>query len=374
MREGFLVFFVGTVAEYIKLFPIIEEAKKQSAHFKVIVSGQNEIKDTDIAKKTSLKIDLQLSSEEDIVKNVFGLFYWFFKTVFSSKKKIKNAFSDVDFENSVMVVHGDTLSTVMGAVLAKKLKMKLAHVEAGLRSHHLLEPFPEEIDRLIVSKKADIDFCQGDLAVSNLKNSKGQVINTKYNTIIDAIGFAEKAQGNNPIFEKLNGVPYGVFVIHRQENLLKKHLVNSIVEKAIEISKDIKIVFVLHQITENTLKKYNLYDRLCENENILITRRMDYFDFTKVLMNSSFVITDGGSNQEELNYMGKPTLVLRTATERNEGLGKNAVMYDGDFERISEFSKTYTNFACDKTVPDFSPSECICNHLIEIQKGGNKNE
>jgi len=374
MREGFIVFFVGTVAEYIKLFPIIEEAKKQSAHFKVIVSGQNEVADTDIAKQTDLKIDLQLSSEKDIVKNVFGLFYWFFKTLLTSKKKINKAFEDVDFKKSVMVVHGDTLSTVMGAVLSKKLKMKLAHVEAGLRSHHLFEPFPEEIDRLIVSKLADYNYCQGELAVSNLKNSKGLVINTEYNTIIDAINYSENVETHNPLVEQLKNTDYGVFVIHRQENLLKKHLVESIVEKAVEISKDIKIVFVLHQITENYLKKYNLYDRLCVQENIIITRRMDYFDFTKVLMNSRFVITDGGSNQEELNYMGKPTLVLRTATERNEGLGKNALMYDGDFEKINEFSRDFSEFGCERIKADYSPSEKICNHLVCLQRDGISNE
>lgn len=373
MREGFIVFFVGTVAEYIKLFPIIEEAKKQSARFKVIASGQNEIYGTDIAKLTNLEINLQLSNEDDIVKNVFGLFYWFFKTMLTSKKKIKNAFEDVDFEKSIMVVHGDTLSTVMGAVLAKKLKMKLAHVEAGLRSHHLFEPFPEEIDRLVVSKISDINFCQGELAALNLAKAKGKVINTKYNTIIDAIDYAKPVQTHNPVFEKLNGAPYGVFVIHRQENLLKKHLVENIVEKAIEISKDIKIVFVLHQITENTLKKFNLYDRLCEQKNIIVTRRMGYFDFTKVLVKSSFVVTDGGSNQEELNYIGKPTLVLRYATERNEGLGENAVMYDGDFEMITYFSKNYQNFRREAVKTDSSPSECICNYLIDMQKDDNEN-
>ena len=79
------MFFIGTVAEYIKLFPVLEEVKKKGIAYRVISSGQNRIDTTDIARVTELNIDLSLSREEDIVKNVFGLFYWFFNTTAKSK-------------------------------------------------------------------------------------------------------------------------------------------------------------------------------------------------------------------------------------------------------------------------------------------------
>ena len=92
-----IVFFIGTTAEYIKVFTIIEELKMKNIPVKVIASGQNEIIQTDIAQKTNLKIDLQLSYEKDIVKNVFGLFSWFFKTMYKAPQIIKENLLDVDF-------------------------------------------------------------------------------------------------------------------------------------------------------------------------------------------------------------------------------------------------------------------------------------
>ena len=365
MSQKCIVFFIGTVAEYIKLFPVLEEVKKKGIAYRVISSGQNRIDTTDIARITALNIDLSLSSEEDIVKNVFGLFYWFFNTTAKSKRIIKEKLKDIDFENSVMVVHGDTLSTVMGALLGKRLKMKVAHIEAGLRSGRLFTPFPEELDRLFVSRLADYNFCQGETAVNNLKKSKGEVVNTKYNTIIDAITYAKTQPSDNAVFDSLESGNYGVFVLHRQENLLNHRLVNKVVDTAIQVSKKQRLVFVMNQITEDTLKKLKLYNKLCSSENIIAVRRMDYFDFMKLLIGSEFVITDGGSNQEELSYMGKPTLILRTATERSEGIGENALLYGGDFNEISRFVETYHSYNRSFISAEASPSEIICDYLSE---------
>ena len=369
MNRKYVVFFIGTVAEYIKLFPVMEAVKKRNLPYKVIASGQNEIITTDIAKATELNIDLQLSSEKDIVKNVFGIFSWFFRTLSGSKKKILAAFDDVDFESSIMVVHGDTLSTVMGAVLARRLGMRLGHVEAGLRSGHLLTPFPEEIDRLYVSTLTDYNYCQGVDAVKNLKNSKGEIIDTGYNTILDAASYAESLTPASEINSLVKGSSYCIFVIHRQENLLQSKLVEQVVNKAIEVSMRKKVVFVMHQITENTLRKLNLYNKLAEQDNILMVRRVEYFDFMKLLIGSDFVITDGGSNQEELSYLGKPTLILRKATERREGIGSNAVMYEGHLERINTFIDSYEQYIRPRIETDVSPSEIICKHLeAELNK------
>lgn len=366
MSERCIIFFIGTVAEYIKLFTVIEEVKKAGLPYKIILSGQNEILGIDISNATSLCVDLQLSYEKDIVKNVFGLFFWFFKTLIKSKKTIREVLCDVDFKNSVFVVHGDTLSTVMGAVLAKELGSELCHVEAGLRSHHWFSPFPEEIDRHIVSTLADYNFCQGELCLNNLYKYHGEAINTKYNTIIDALFYSKQIQSKNENILNLANKSYCVFVVHRQENLLKTSLVRHIINKVIEISQKKTVVFILHQITKNTLIKLNLLEKLKNTENVILLDRMEYFDFMKLLENSDFVITDGGSNQEELHYMGKPTLVLRSATERDEGLGQNATLYNDDFDLIDNFIDEYKKYNCEETVPDILPSKIICNKLATI--------
>ena len=366
MSERSIIFFIGTVAEYIKLFTVIEEVKKAGLPYKIVLSGQNEILGIDIANATSLHADLQLSFEKDIIKNVFGLFSWFFKTLIKSKRTIRKVLCDVDFKNSVFVVHGDTLSTVMGAVLAKELGSELCHVEAGLRSHRWFSPFPEEIDRHLVSTLADYNFCQGELGLNNLSKYHGEAINTKYNTIIDALFYSKQIQSENENILNLADKSYCVIVVHRQENILKPGLVRHIVNKVIEVAQKKTVVFILHQITKNTLVKLNLLEILENTENVILFDRMEYFDFMKLLENSDFVITDGGSNQEELHYMGKPTLVLRSVTERDEGLGKNAILYNDNLELIDSFIDEYKKYSCEETVPDILPSEIICNKLATI--------
>ena len=363
MSEKNIVFFIGTIAEYIKLFTVIEAVKKSGIPYKVIASGQNEIRNSDIARATSLHIDLQLSNEADITKNVFGLFYWFFKYTLKSAKTIRESFNNIDFENSIMVVHGDTLSTVMGAFLAKKLHMKLAHVEAGLRSRHWFTPFPEEIDRHIVSKMSDINFCQGSLSMKNLSKARGQSVDTHFNTIIDGLEYSHNKQSDNAFIDKTVSTSYGLFIMHRQENLMNRHLVEFVVNKAIEISNNKPIIFILHTITKNYLIKYNLLEKLNDSPNITLMDRLDYFDFMKLLQNSDFVITDGGSNQEELYYMGKPTLILRKATERDEGLGLNAVLYEGNQDIINDFIRNYQSYTRDPITCDRSPSGLIADVL-----------
>ena len=360
------IFFVGTTAEYIKVFTVMEHLLKKGVDVRVIASGQNEIIKTDIAKNTKLKIDLQLSKEDDIVKNAVGLFSWFFKTMKTAAQKIKESLLDIDFKNSVMIVHGDTVSTVMGALVGKKLGMKIAHIEAGLRSHNIFSPFPEEIDRNIVSKLADFNFCQNQDACNNLTKVKGKVINTEYNTIIDALNFSYNIPCENVKVKEILKDNYSVFVLHRQENLLKSSLVKDVVSIIIERAKTEKVVFILHTITKNTLQSLGLLETLKKTPNVILFDRVEYFDFMKLLSSAKFVITDGGSNQEELSYMGKPTMIVRTSTERIDGIGQNIIMYNKNTENIKKFIQEYEKYRRELTVYKTSPSEIIANNILEV--------
>ena len=366
MKEKNIIFFIGTTAELIKLFPIILNLKKENISYKIIASGQNNFTNSDIVKKTNLKIDLELSNEDSIKKNAVGLFSWFGKTLILAKRKIVKAFPDVDFERSIIVVHGDTISTVMGAILGKMLKAKVAHVEAGLRSGHILIPFPEEIDRNIVSYIADYSYAPGDWAASNLEKYNSEVINTKTNTIVDALTISNDFELENNCIKDILEDDYAVFVNHRQENLMNKRLVTKIVNQAIETAKTKKVVFILHKITEDTLVSMGLLGKLKLNDNIMLLKRVEYFDFMKLLQGSDFVITDGGSNQEELYYMGKPTLIIRTRTERKEGLGENAILFNNNFDLITDFSKNFNKYKRNIINPSRSPSDIISESLNRI--------
>lgn len=358
-----LFFFIGTTAEFIKMFPVILNVKARRIPFKIISSGQNDIIDSDIVKKTGINIDLILSNESDIKKNAIGLFSWWLKTMPKAKREIHAKYAEkYDFDDSIMVVHGDTISTTMGAIVGKMLDMNVAHIEAGLRSKNLFIPFPEEIDRLITSLLTKYHFAPGSIPYKALPSYSTKV-NTVYNTIIDSLEYSKSVSISNFSLKVLFEKPYCVFVCHRQENLMNKAFVQKVIDSALNVAQSKHVVFIMHKITENTLIKLGLYEKIKMHKNITILDRVDYFDFMKVLEHSDFVITDGGSNQEELAYMGKPTLILRKRTERQDGIGNNVVLYGGDVNKIDEFLNTYEQYKRDAVEKRFPPSDVIGEKL-----------
>lgn len=357
-------FFIGTEAELIKVFPVIIECKKSGLKYHIIASGQNDIINSRIMEVIDRQcVELELSVESSIKKNAVGLLQWWLKTILSSKHRIIERFKDVDFSKAYMIVHGDTVSTFMGALIGKNLGMTVCHIEAGLRSHHLFNPFPEEIDRLLTSKIARIHFAPGEAAFINLKKSKGKVVNTEQNTLIDSLYFSYQVPLSEDI-KSIVGSEYFVFVMHRQENLTNKNLVKASLAEMQKAAQTTKCVLILHQITKNVFISMGVYDDLASNKNIIMVPRVNYFDFMKLLRNSNFVITDGGSNQEELYYMGKPCLIMRKTTERKEGLGLNAKLYGGDISEIKRFIDSYTEYAQPEVKVDVHPSQIIVDSLI----------
>ncbi len=335
-----LFFFLGTEAELIKIFPVIMEAKKRNLCYYIVSSGQNDIANSKILSTINCgSVNLELSSEKSIKKSAIGLLTWWIKTYNSALKQFYRAFPNIDFTNSKMIVHGDTVSTYMGALIGKKLGMTVCHIEAGLRSHNLLSPFPEEIDRLLTSRIARMHFAPGDEPSNNLKKAKGKVINTVQNTLIDSLDYSNSIPVEDEKIKAIINTDYFVFVMHRQENLVNKSFMTEVVKEVTKAARTKKCVILLHKITENAFIKFGLIDELKKNENIEMLPRVDYFDFMKLLQNSAFVITDGGSNQEELFYMNKPCLILRKTTERSEGLGINARLFNGDASDIDNFIK-----------------------------------
>lgn len=235
MAQSGIYFFIGTEAELIKLFPVMLQLQAQQVPYHIIASGQN-----DIVKSTILRalngghVDLELSKESDIKKSAAGLMQWFAATWHKGKKAIPAHFGRDTLRGATMVVHGDTVSTVMGAYLAKHFGMRVAHVEAGLRSHNWLNPFPEEIDRVLTSCCVRLHFAPGQEAAANLSKAKGLVVNTTYNTIADSLAYSRTIPCKDPVIAELQSAPYFVFVMHRQENLANKTLVRDMLSRALQ--------------------------------------------------------------------------------------------------------------------------------------------
>ena len=360
-----MFFFIGTEAELIKLFPVIYECKNRKISYKVIASGQNDILNSRIWREIGGAVDLELTRDTHITKMV-QLAWWWLRTYSVAKRKILKRFANIDLKHSTMIVHGDTVSTFMGALLGWQLGMRTCHVEAGLRSHNIFNPFPEELDRLLTSVFARVHFAPGKAAAANLKHVKGRVIDTECNTLVDSLRLAEKVPVESNL-SYIEGGNYFVFVMHRQENLLRRDFVEDVVNRVIKVAKEKRCIMILHEITQRAFVRFGIMDELRKNSNIVLQSRVDYFDFMKVLKAADFVITDGGSNQEELYYMGKPCLILRKHTERDEGLGKNAVLFEQKLAAIEKFASLYDRKHLQPFVTKISPAKIIVDILQENQ-------
>lgn len=365
--SSLLFFFVGTIAELIKLMPVMKACSEMRLSVKIIVSGQNDVAHSELLAHCSVsEIAYNLSAGLK-KKNALGLFFWFFQTLVSGYFLLRKEFKAARKLGGVVVVHGDTVSTVMGAVLAKMCGLTVAHVEAGLRSYNLLQPFPEELDRIVTSRMADIHFSPGAWAENNLVSVRGQKVNTYENTLIDALGMVNGMTTNAAESPQIDG-KYFVFVLHRQENLLNSDLVRALLNKVSEKAKEIPCVFIMHHLTLSCLQRLGLYDDLLRDKNIALVPRLPYAGFMRLLSRSDFVVTDGGSNQEECFYLGKPCLILRKVTERMEGLSHNAVLSGLDTAAIDAFLADPYQYAKAPVCVVCKPSEIIAQALLNFSR------
>lgn len=363
MQYKNIYFFIGTTAELIKMMPVMRACWQRQIPFRIVASGQNNIQDSELLSLVGKsRVDVVLF-EGEIKKSAASLLLWFCKTFLRSAWKLRGLVKGAP-GRSVMVVHGDTVSTVMGALLGKIHRMDVAHVEAGLRSFNYMKPFPEEIDRVITSRLTDIHFCPNEWAVNNIASLKGEKVNTLDNTLRDALAVAQSGD-----FASMDGGgkvpgPYFVFVLHRQENLFNDQLVKSLVSKAMGQSQKLRCVFLLHHLTEVALNRLGLLDALEKSANITLLRRLPYMQFMQLLDGADYVVTDGGSNQEECYYLGKPCLVLRGVTERTEGLGHNVVLSKLDEAVIDEFLRDPYVYARAPSHMMSRPSDVIVSRLV----------
>lgn len=353
---------LGTKAQLIKMAPVMYELQKRKIPYNFIFTGQHKETMKDLMSVFKLKKpDYILYKGKDITK-ISQMFIWFlkcfFKTLFKKREIFKND------RTGLVVIHGDTFSTLLGALIGKITGHKVAHIESGLRSFNYFNPFPEEITRIMVFKFTNYYFCPGKWALNNLSNRKGVKINTKANTLYDSLQLA--IRNLKGVKVKIPNEEYALVSLHRFENIYKKERFKEIIEILNNISKKIKLLFILHKPTKTNLRKFGFYNILEKNKNIELRPRYDYFKFIKLLNNSEFLISDGGSNQEESYYLGKPCLLLRYKTERKEGLGKNVCLSKFDKDKINYFIKNYKKFRTKYEGQKISPTKIIVNKLESL--------
>jgi UDP-N-acetylglucosamine 2-epimerase (non-hydrolysing) len=360
-----IYFFIGTKAELIKIMMVMKEFSDKKVKFKIIASGQNDIINSAPFKLLNIeKADIILYDKK-IKQSPVSLFLWFIKTLIKGLVVLRKEFKNLNKNKTFMIVHGDTVSTVMGALIGKCYGLKVAHIEAGNRSFNFFQPFPEEIDRIIVSYLTDVHFCPYTSVMENLKQRKGDKINTSYNTIIDSWIFANSQNIESRLLRRLANKKYFIFILHRQENLYNENLVQMLVKLVLNFNNEFICIFIMHNSTQVTLKKLKLLDKIKKKTNIIITPLLPFLEFMKLLNGCEFILTDGGSNQQETFYLGKPCLILRKVNDTAEGMNENMVLSKNNPELIKDFVLNYKKYDRPMITPDISPSKIIVDYLTK---------
>lgn len=357
------VFYIGTSAELIKLIPVVQAFDRNKINYKIISSGQTDLKEKELAQLADINVSKEVIKrfQDQTSMSHFGV--WAIKSFF---KTIKVLIQEKEINDDLkIIVHGDTVTSLIGSVAGKIAGAKVLHIESGLRSFNFSQPFPEEICRYITSMLANIHFCPNAWAVNNLKNYRGKKINTIQNTSLEVLKQGLKL---NLISNEISSLkePFFLLILHRQENIMfKKETSLNIIKHVLKYTnKNMKCVFVMHKLTENFLKENGLYEEISKNKNIIIMPRKPYLEFINTINKAEFILTDGGSNQEEAYYMGKPALILRNVTERVEGLDQNIKLMKEDLNTLDEFIKDYRSYRREPVeLPSMLPSEIIIENI-----------
>jgi len=333
MKKQKILFVFGTRPEAIKVAPLIKEFKKNPEKFDVCVvsTGQHKEMLDQVINFFHINIDydLRLMTENQSLNQLSARILTSLKDILDKE------------EPSYVFVHGDTTTTAFASIAAFYNQIKICHIEAGLRTFNKYSPFPEEMNRTITGKLADIHFAPTQKAKKNLlaegidKNS----IKITGNTVIDALleGVELSKESNDQQIDHLKTtIAENKKIIlvtgHRRENfgIGFKNICNALVK--ISKNEEVQIIYPVHL---NPNVKNVVHEMLGDISNIHLIEPLNYPAFIWLMNKSYIILTDSGGVQEEAPSLGVPVLVMRNNTERPEGVeAKTAILVGTDTEKI----------------------------------------
>jgi UDP-N-acetylglucosamine 2-epimerase (non-hydrolysing) len=238
----------------------------------------------------------------------------------SQTAKIMERFEPVVLEQKpdYVLVVGDVNSTIACALVAKKLSVRVIHVEAGLRSFD--RTMPEEINRILTDAISDLLFVSETSGVENLRRegtSEDRIFFVG-NVMIDTLMHHIQKARQLPVLQQFNLQPkkYGIVTMHRPANVDSPEKFRSILEGLIFVSKSVPLLFAMHPRTQKNIQQSGLQGLFDQNPQIRITEPFGYLEFLNLMSNAAVVLTDSGGMQEETTILGTPCLTLRENTER----------------------------------------------------------
>lgn len=343
MKKIMLVF--GTRPEAIKMCPLVKEFQKYPNEFQTIVSvtGQHREMLDQVLKIFNVKPDFDLN----IMKQGQDLTDITSRVLLGMRDIFKEVMPDL------VLVHGDTTTSTAAALAAFYQQIPVGHVEAGLRTHNIYSPWPEEMNRQITGRISSYNFSPTPLSESNLKKeaAQGEIFVTG-NTVIDALHMVvNELQSDEKLAQEqiqvLANSGYDVTRLdegkklvlitgHRRENFGEGfiNIVNAIKDLTIKYP-DVDFVYPMH-LNPNVRKPIHeiFGDDLSNLENMFFIEPLQYLEFVYLMNKSNIVLTDSGGIQEEAPGLGKPVLVMRDTTERPEALDSGTVHLVGTNHKL----------------------------------------
>lgn len=346
MKRVMLVF--GTRPEAIKMCPLVKEFQKHSDEFETIVcvTGQHREMLDQVLNIFEVKPDFDLN----IMKQGQDLYDVTARVLTGMRDVFKECKPDV------VLVHGDTTTSTAAALAAFYQQIPVGHVEAGLRTHNIYSPWPEEMNRQITGRIASYNFSPTPLSESNLKEEKAQgEIYVTGNTVIDALHMVvDKLKNDESLAKEQKGIlkkaGYDVNRLadgrklvlitgHRRENFGEGfiHMVTAIKDLKNKYP-EVDFVYPMH-LNPNVRKPIHevFGEDLSNLGNMFFIEPLQYLEFVYLMEKATIVLTDSGGIQEEAPGLGKPVLVMRDTTERPEALASGTVHLVGtDYQKIMD--------------------------------------
>jgi len=343
-----ILFCYGTRPEWVKIKPLIKIFKEKKYPFKLLFTGQHTdlIKDNDLIN-IDFKLDIKLFNNSRL-DNI----------ALSCLNIDNNIFENIDY----VLVQGDTSSALFIALNAFHKKIKIIHLEAGLRTYDYNNPFPEEMNRRLIDNISYIHLCPTNLNYDNLitelitsEDFDGHNLGRAYicgNTVLDnLIDYKNKCEYSNIILIEM----------HRRENeeFFEKYFIE--IEKLANKYKNLEFIFPMH--LNPIVQKYkNIFKK------VKIVEPLEYNSFLNYLIKCKLVITDSGGLQEECSFLNKKCIVCRKITERPESLNKSSFLCDDPNKLFNLFEYHRFNFAINFDCPfgDGNSAEKIYKILKDI--------
>lgn len=295
---------------FMKVAPLYHELKKTPHHLMIVHTGQH----YDFNMSSAFFDDLGLPEPDVNLEVGSGTHAEQTGGVMMAYESYLMTHPSPDW----IIVVGDVNSTMACTLAAKKVNLKVAHLEAGLRSFD--RTMPEEINRIVTDSLADILWTPSPDADENLikEGIDSKRIKRVGNIMIDSLLMLKEKIDLQKTWEKLGLTPfqYGVVTIHRPANTDEPHQLMEIVNTLIKLSTQLPLVVPLHPRTKNKLLAFQLMDKLASAPGIILTEPLGYLEFMGLLQRTRLVITDSGGLQEETTFMDIPCLTLRDNTER----------------------------------------------------------